>query len=187
MLNLYPWKNSFIIIVLCWGTHQAAQAQTGTSTKLRAIEDVYQQVRVKISQKKLLSNHYTFNLKRQNLNHSGYRHYAEKFYYTFSKNTPNLQLVLVRNEKENIDYQKEFLFDSLGELIYFHEKQNDEKKYPYREVKVYFEKGKMLVWNQSNQSKLLPNMVQSPKDKIDDIVKEAQQLQRKLTQQLEDF
>ena len=165
-----------------------AQIKTNTA-KVRVIDNTYRQARINISQKKWLSNNYTINLKRHNLNHSGYYHDSERLYYALPNNqmTPLLQLALVRTEKENVDYQQEFLFSPKGKLIYFHEKQNDIKKLPYREVKVYFEKGKLLVWNQNNQTSLPLNVTaQSPKEKVKAILKKARSLQKKLKQQMEE-
>lgn len=179
-----------LVVLYLFLNIQAAQAQRN-AVKIQTIEKTYQQVRVGISQKKLLLNQATINLKRHNLNHSGYYHYSEKFYYLLAQaqhnTSPLLQLALVRQEKENIDYQKEFLFNPQGELVYFHEKQNDSKKFPYREVKVYFERGKMLVWNQGHQNSPQLNVIQSPKKKIQLIIKEAKELQQKLKKQLEEL
>ena len=184
MFETHIQKKIIVIIMLYWGASYTAQAQIKMNTKVDVILKIYQQVRAGISQKKLYSNNYTINLKRHNLNHSGYNHYSEKFYYSFAKSKPILRLALVRREKENIDYQKEFLFSPAGELVYFHEKQNDVKKYPYRELKVYFEQGKLLVWNQNKQSIMQSHKVQSPNEKIDLILKEAAELQERLKNQL---
>lgn len=177
-----------LVVLYLFLNIQAAQAQRN-AVKIQVIEKTYQQIRVRISQKKLLLNQATINLKRHNLNHSGYYHYSEKFYYSLAQTnaTPLLQLALVRKEQENIDYQKEFLFNLRGELVYFHEKQNDSKNLPYREVKVYFEREKMLVWNQDHQNNLQLNVIQSPKKKIQLIIKEAKELQQKLKKQLEEL
>lgn len=184
MFRTSIYKKIVIVTLILWGAGYTTQAQIQMNTKTESILKVYQQVRVGISQKKLYSNNYTINLKRHNLNHSGYKHYAEKFYYSFAKSQPILRLALVRREKENIDYQKEFLFDTAGKLVYFHEKQNDTKKYPYREVKVYFEQGKMLVWNQSKQHIRQSRQVKSPKERVALILKEATELQKRLKDQL---
>lgn len=179
------WTTIFLLMALAGQTQLWAQSN---AAKVQAIDEVYNQARIKISQKKWLSNHFTHNLKRHNLNHSGYYHYSEKFYYALPPaTTPRLQLALVRREKENIDYQKEFLFDKAGKLIYFHEKQNDVKKLPYREVKVYFERGKLLVWTQSKQTGLRIKGGQTPKEKVKTILKEARLLQKKLARQLEEM
>lgn len=190
-MGLLLWKNkSLWLLLLFLGYVGQLNAQVKTNTaKVRVIDNAYRQARISISQKKWLSNNYTINLKRHNLNRSGYYHYSERLYYALPNNqmTPLLQLALVRTEKENVDYQQEFLFSSKGKLIYFHEKQNDIKKLPYREVKVYFEKGKLLVWNQNNQTSLPLNIVaQSPKEKVKAILKKARLLQKKLKQQMEE-
>jgi len=175
----------FLLLIILLGQVQL-EAQSNAA-KVQAIDEVYRQARINISQKKWLSNHLTINLKRHDLNHSGYYHYSEKFYYALKAVTPLLQLALVRREKESVDYQQEFLFNLEGKLIYFHEKQNDVKKHPYREVKVYFERGKLLVWNQSNQTSLRLKTGLSPKERVKIILKEARLLQKKLAKQIDEM
>ncbi|OJJ21711.1 hypothetical protein BKI52_14515 [marine bacterium AO1-C] len=189
-MGLLIWKyqrSSWILLFILFVSTTQLWAQSNAA-KVQAIDEVYRQARISISQKKWLSNHFTINLKRHNLNHSGYYHYSEKFYYALvTPSSPLLQLALVRREKENVDYQQEFLFNPEGKLIYFHEKQNDVKNHPYREVKVYFERGKLLVWNQSNQTDLRLKVGLSPKERVKIILKEARLLQKKLARQLEEM
>lgn len=162
------------------------QAQTPIARQVAGIHKIYQTVRSSISRQTFHHNQFTFNVKRHNLHQSGYRHYSQKLYYSVQGSQVHLRLALVKSERANIDYQKEFLFNEKGELIYFHEKQNDEQKHPYREVKVYFEQGKLLVWNQNKQSHLQPQFVQSPDEKIKAIIQESKVLQEDLRKQVEE-
>ena len=185
LLGKYQRFGGVLLLLILLG--QAPLWAQSNAAKVQAIDEVYRQARINISQKKWLSNQLTINLKRHNLNHSGYYHSFEKFYYALEATAPLLRLALIRREKENVDYQQEFLFNPEGKLIYFHEKQNDVKKHPYREVKVYFERGKLLVWNQSNQADMRLKVGLSPKERVKIILKEARLLQKKLAKQVEEM
>lgn len=162
------------------------QAQVSKEAVAKSIDKTYQNVRIDISRKKLYTNQFTLNFKRHNLHRSGYRHYAQKLYYNWQSSSVVLRLALVRSERGNIDYQKEFLYDKSGELIYFHEKQNDQKKYPYRELRVYFSKGKLLVWNQSQQDYIKHQRIQSPTERVKLIIREAKALREDFYKEVEE-
>ncbi len=178
-------RHALLIIGIYIFVCPALQAQVSKESVAKGIDKTYQNVRIDISRKKLYTNQFTLNLKRHNLHRSGYRHYAQKLYYDWQSSSVVLRLALVRSERGNIDYQKEFLYDQSGELIYFHEKQNDQKKYPYRELRVYFSKGKLLVWNQSQQGYIKHQRIQSPTEKVKLILKEAKALREEFSKQVE--
>ncbi|WP_157558688.1 hypothetical protein [Microscilla marina] len=184
MLKIF--RQHLLMASLSFWASYTLQAQTTVNTQVKQINKVYQEVRNNISRKKLGTSHFTFNLKRHNLHHSGYRHYSQKLYYNWQKEQVYLRLALVRSERGNVDYQKEFLFNQEGELVYFQEKQNDEKKYPYREVKVYFAQGKLLVWNQNQQNNLHHQRIQSPVEKVQLIMQEAKALQADLHKRIKE-
>ena len=111
---------------------------------IRPIVDQYIAVKEKISKNQLFSN--IFNLNARNLSWHSTIDYkkTETYYYQFTnQNKIQLNFLKVVTDSVGSRYEIEYLYDIEGKIIYTYEKQND-PRYAYRELKVYFKDEKII-------------------------------------------
>jgi outer membrane protein assembly factor BamE (lipoprotein component of BamABCDE complex) len=106
----------------------------------------------KIEKKEFLLNEYRVNANRFALDEPNYFQVFEKFYYIFDKrerknNNIVLKAIIIRKEKDRVNYYQEYLFDNQGDLIYYLEqKQAETSLVPQDKLKIYFHKEETLKW-----------------------------------------
>lgn len=117
-------------------------------TVLLNIEQTYNYIKRNIQIREYHTNEIKFNSKRYSLHQPGYFQLFETYYYSFDKRSPQSQnpqlcAVLVREEREEKKYLKEYLFDHLDNFVFYSEKELD-GAVVLSEVRVYLHEGKVI-------------------------------------------
>lgn len=121
-----------------------AQAQ---QKEVREAQSLYRQVKRMRERGRLFESVSELNKGGLRIPRIGAYNRVERYFYKLTVDKkPILRTILVKIERNNVRYNQEFLFNPEGEPVYIFESQNDFKKYKYRTLKIYFDKGKPIQW-----------------------------------------
>lgn len=115
--------------------------------EVRAAQALYRQVKRARERGRLFESISELNKGGLRIPRVGAFNRTERYFYKLTpEKKPTLRTILVKTERNNVRYNQEFLFNSSGEPIYIFESQNDFKKYKYRTLKIYYNKGIAIQW-----------------------------------------
>ncbi|TAF67875.1 MAG: hypothetical protein EAZ55_02330 [Cytophagales bacterium] len=134
-----------LIYILFLPTWLHAQVEN----QVRSINDFYFYVNDQITAEKYLLLEAKFNaFQRKNIQEDLPQQYQLRIFFTKSDEEHYfLRAIKINEQYTNIHYNTEFVFNEATELILFTEEQNDTEKYPYRQLKVYFENQKPIYFD----------------------------------------
>ncbi len=113
----------------------------------------------------------------------------EKYYYTLDKregknNNPILKIIIVRKEKEKINYYYEYIFNNESGLIFYSEqKQSETSLVAQDKIKIYFQSETALKWFKNEVE--IKDKTEQPQNKINKILKDTKKMKNKFLNDIE--
>lgn len=143
----------------------------------------------KIEKGEFFLNEYRINANRFTLDESDYFQNFEKYYYILDKregknNNPILKAVIVRKEKEKINYYYEYIFDNDNDLVFYSEqKQSETSLIAQDKVKIYFQKETILKWFKNDVE--MKDKTEQPDIKVKEIFVNIKKMKKKFGTDIE--
>ncbi|TAE73734.1 MAG: hypothetical protein EAZ85_06295 [Bacteroidetes bacterium] len=154
-----------------------------------AIEKEYRYTLNKIEKGNFFLNEYRINANRFALDEPDYFQNFEKYYYTLDKregknNKPILKAIILRKEKNKVNYYYEYFFDNNSEFIFYSEqKQSETSLVAQDKIKFFFQKEIVLKWFK-NESEM-KDKSEDPQNKVDKILKDVKKMKKKFDADVE--
>lgn len=175
-------KHNLIVITFLTIFGLTCQAQ---NKDIAHILDYYFYINDQISLEKYWVNEMKFNALAKEINSSRY-HVTERYFYNFrGDGEPLLRSVTLKASDSIITYYSEYIFDLDGEFVLYVELQNDEEKYNYRRLRVFFKEEELLEWQVGKEhDDIVEN--KPDKQKVNKLLLKAAALKEKFEQQMEE-
>jgi hypothetical protein len=152
----------------------------------RNIEDLYRYVHEKIKHNQYYVNEWNYNHFKQDWWDKTQNYGTEAYHYSFlGENEPVLRMATLHILKEKMLYQYEFLFNQEGHLCLVIEKQKDTAKFPYREMRIFFDKRKCV--NLFLDKDIIPHNNTGYNEKIGILQELGEDYYQKFQKQVEDI
>lgn len=176
-------KQTLILIAFLGVISLPSLAQTN---KVAHILDYYFYINDQISLEKYWVNEFKINALGKEMMNSNY-HITERYFYNFrGDGEPLLRSVTVKASDDVITYYGEYVFDLDGNFILYVELQNDEEKYDYRRLRVFFEENEMIQWQVGKQEENIED-TKADTQKVDKLKLKAATLKEKFRLQMENI
>lgn len=130
---------------MCIQSTTFAQNPTQTARE-NYVKDLYQYYQSRIKRGKYYLNEYKINANSLQWQNKSNLQKTEKYFYSYTGDAkPILRLISVIIESGSKKLEKKFVFDQNEKMVLCIEEQNQEDKYPYRQLKAYFSEKEELV------------------------------------------
>jgi hypothetical protein len=122
---------------------------------LKNAEETQKYIANHIEKREFHLNELKFNANRFAIHEAEYFQRFEKYFYTIDRRNLSqpkalLMAVIIRIEKNRVNYHREYNFDQNGNLVYYTEQEIEAGNTPQNRLKVYFNQSKVLKWSEGD-------------------------------------